>query len=174
MEPENNNLINSFFEQVENGQVEITKVNQDKEKLMLNLQNEVKHDLLKFTKSLIRKAEAKNQLKDRVTEILMNRLTDEDQLENIGTQTLFRALEILNKGDNEFVGSILASLKSSSSLSLNLDLSGDGKVDKMKEVNSLPPQKDISNEDFKAVRNVLMFLNKAKESGEFPELTDEI
>lgn len=162
------NQIDQFFEIVNSKEQSLKDKERVQNEKMLLLQNEVKHDLLKFTKSLIRKAEAKNQLKDRVTEILINRLTDEDQLENIGTQTLFRALEILNKGDNEFIGSILASLKSSSSLSLNLDLSGD-KPAQPKEIN-INPEKEISKEDFQAVKNVLAFIDKAKQSGEFPEL----
>lgn len=162
------NQIDQFFEIVNSKEQSLKDKERVQNEKMLLLQNEVKHDLLKFTKSLIRKAEAKNQLKDRVTEILINRLTDEDQLENIGTQTLFRALEILNKGDNEFIGSILASLKSSSSLSLNLDLSGDKPI-QPKEIN-INPEKEISKEDFQAVKNVLAFIDKAKQSGEFPEL----
>lgn len=170
MEPDN--FIDDFFNGVDSQEEVEKQIVNDKSKQMMILQDQVKHDLLKFTKSLIRKAEAKNQLKDRVSEILMNRLTDEDQLENIGTQTLFRALEILNKGDNEFIGSILASLKSSTSLSLNLDLTGEGKQSP-KEINSMKQDQDINKEDFQAVKNVLNFLNKAKQSGEFSELRDE-
>lgn len=170
MEPDN--FIEDFFNGVDSQEQVEKQIIDNKAQQMLVLQDQVKHDLLKFTKSLIRKAEAKNQLKDRVTEILMNRLTDEDQLENIGTQTLFRALEILNKGDNEFVGSILASLKSSTSLNLNLDLTGEGKPS-AKEINPMKQEQEINKEDFQAVKNVLNFLNKAKQSGEFSELRDE-
>jgi len=169
---ENENFIDDLFNQIDTQEESQNQIVENKSKQMLILQDQVKHDLLKFTRSLIRKAEAKNQLKDRVAEILMNRLTDEDQLENIGTQTLFRALEILNKGDNEFVGSILASLKSSASLNLNLDLSGEGKTSP-REINPSRPDQEINKDDFQAVKNVLNFLNKAKQSGEFSELINE-
>ena len=170
---ENENFIDDLFNQIDTQEESQKQIVENKSQQMLILQDQVKHDLLKFTRSLIRKAEAKNQLKDRVAEILMNRLTDEDQLENIGTQTLFRALEILNKGDNEFVGSILASLKSSASLNLNLDLGGGEGKNPPREINPSRPDQEINKDDFQAVKNVLNFLNKAKQSGEFSELINE-
>jgi hypothetical protein len=136
-----------------------------------------KLELLSFTRNLIKKAEAKNELKDRVVQILMDRLSDPDQVNDIPIGVLSNLYEKLSRNDNDFIGHILNGMRSSAS-NVNVNVANGSMTPReegMKEVNPIKQNlvDSINKEDYQSIRNVLSFVNKIKESGEFPEIENE-
>ena len=133
-----------------------------------------KLELLSFTRNLIKKAEAKNELKDRVVQILMDRLSDPDQVNDIPIGILSNLYEKLSRNDNDFIGHILNGMRSSASNNVQVNL-GDTQNKREKELNPIKENAvdSINKEDYQSIRNVLGFVNKIKNSGEFSELEDE-
>lgn len=133
-----------------------------------------KLELLSFTRNLIKKAEAKNELKDRVVQILMDRLSDPEQVNDIPIGVLSNLYEKLSRNDNDFIGHILNGMRSSASNNVQVNL-GDTQNKREKELNPVKENvvDSINKEDYQSIRNVLSFVNKIKNSGEFSELEDE-
>lgn len=137
--------------------------------------NEIaKLELLNFTRNLIKKAEAKNELKDRVVQILMERLNDPDQVADIPIGVLSNLYEKLSRNDNDFIGHILNGMRTSSaSVNVNVGNSNTNPINELKEVN---PNKNaiegINKDDYQSIKNVLNFVNKIKNSSEFPEVNE--
>lgn len=134
-----------------------------------------KLELLSFTRNLIKKAEAKNELKDRVVQILMDRLSDPDQVNDIPIGVLSNLYEKLSRNDNDFIGHILNGMRSSASNNVQVNL-GDTQPKHEKELNPIKQNLNdaINKEDYQSIRNVLSFVNKIKGSGEFSELEETI
>lgn len=143
---------------------------------LINSNEIAKLELLNFTRNLIKKAEAKNELKDRVVQILMERLSDPDQVADIPIGVLSNLYEKLSRNDNDFIGHILNGMRSSAA-SVNVNVGNNSNtsnpVNEIKEIN---PNKNvieaINKEDYQSIRNVLNFVNKIKGSGEFPEVNE--
>jgi hypothetical protein len=145
-------------------------------KELINSNELAKLELLSFTRNLIKKAEAKNELKDRVVQILMDRLSDPDQVADIPIGVLSNLYEKLSRNDNDFIGHILNGMRSSAS-NVNVNVANGSMTPReegMKEVNPIKQNlvDSINKEDYQSIRNVLSFVNKIKESGEFPEIED--
>ena len=145
-------------------------------KELINSNELAKLELLSFTRNLIKKAEAKNELKDRVVQILMDRLSDPDQVADIPIGVLSNLYEKLSRNDNDFIGHILNGMRSSAS-NVNVNVANGSMTprEEMKEVNPIKQNlvDSINKEDYQSIRNVLSFVNKIKESGEFPEIENE-
>jgi hypothetical protein len=146
-------------------------------KELINSNELAKLELLSFTRNLIKKAEAKNELKDRVVQILMDRLSDPDQVADIPIGVLSNLYEKLSRNDNDFIGHILNGMRSSAS-NVNVNVANGSMTPReegMKEVNPIKQNlvDSINKEDYQSIRNVLSFVNKIKESGEFPEIENE-
>jgi hypothetical protein len=167
-ENESNNSLNDFLNTIDIEQNQMNVRN-----TLANHNELAKLELLNFTRNLIKKAEAKNELKDRVVQILMDRLSDPDQVADIPIGVLSNLYEKLSRNDNDFIGHILNGMRSSASNNVQVNLG-----DTQKHEKELNPQKEnivnsINKEDYQSIRNVLTFVNKIKNSGEFSELEDE-
>lgn len=155
---ENENL-DKFFGNIESqsDQKEInTRLNQANDLLRL--------ELLNFTKGLIKKAESKNNLKDRVVQILEERLSNEDEVRDIPTSVLSKLLSDLSKTENDFTGNILNAMKTSTMAAININLNKDdpGSTKNINSNSEDSPQ--IDKGYYTSIKNVLSFIDKIKQN----------
>lgn len=163
----NNENLDKFFGNIEN------ESDQKQLNSKLNHANDLlRLELLNFTKNLIKKAESKNNLKDRVVEILEERLSNEDEVRDIPTSVLSKLLSDLAKTENDFTGNILNALKTSNMAAININLNKDGNPTAGET--TVNPEKDlqIDKEYYNSVKNVLHFLEKVKQEKNL-EITGE-
>jgi hypothetical protein len=161
MENENKQGLDKFFGDIEE------KSNQKELNVKLNQANDLlRLELLNFTKGLIRKAESKNNLKDRVVEILEERLNNEEEVRDIPTSVLSKLLSDLAKTENDFTGNILNAMKTSTMAAININLNKDGTPSNGGEVINPSGEPEIDKEHYNSIKNVLSFLNKVKDNTE--------
>ena len=162
MENENKENLDKFFGDIEK------KSDQKELNIKLNQANDLlRLELLTFTKGLIRKAESRNTLKDRVVEILEERLSNEDEVRDIPTAVLSKLLSDLAKTENDFTGNILNAMKTSTMAAININLNKDGSpTSNPSELSNPSGEPEIEKDHYNSIKNVLSFLNKVKSEKE--------
>lgn len=169
MENENEN-VDEFFENLE-----LSNRGEFIQKQLSEKNDLLKMELLNFTRSLIKKAEAKNSLKDRVVEILEERLNNEDEFRDIPTSVLANLFEKLAKTENDFVANILQASKNSTMAAININMPGaGGKAKEEGYVEQKPKELDISKTEYDSIKNVLNFINKVKEDSPNSHIEAEV
>lgn len=127
-----------------------------------------KLELLRLTRSRMRKAEALDDIIDTSLEILKTRLNPEDpnELSEVSTGSLTFIVKEFSKVNSDLLAGILGATKSAKSI-------GD---DAPKNPEFVPPpekKEQISKEEFNSIKNVVNFLQKVQSTGEFPEIGDQ-
>jgi hypothetical protein len=100
----------SFFSKIEK-----LKNNLDSSQLQVEIDRDIKLELLMFLKSQIDTITQKNSLKSTISNIIYKRVVDgensEDEDKKISNSILIKLLDILMKSENESIDSILSVLK---------------------------------------------------------------
>lgn len=169
MENENRENLDKFFGDIEK------KSDQKELNVKLNQANDLlRLELLTFTKGLIKKAESRNTLKDRVVEILEERLNNDDEVRDIPTAVLSRLLSDLAKTENDFTGNILNAMKTSTMAAININLNKDGNPSAgSQDPSSGSGEPEINKDDYNSIKNVLSFLNKVKDNKDSKDIIGE-
>lgn len=166
---ENESSLEELFKVVENSDEDEKRVLIQKR--ISREQELAKLELIRFTRNRMSKSDSINQIVDKASKILIDRLDqDEVELANISTGTLTYIIEKLSKVEVDLLGAMLSANKSTPSINLNIGDKPSGGTEAPKK-----PEVPIDKDQFERARKVLDFLDKIediKNSGEFKK--DEI
>lgn len=121
---------------------------------------QVKLELIKFTKAKLKKSEMINQIIQKAADILFERLNgDEFELEDISTNTLLNIIEKLSKLDIDMLGTLLNKSQQNQHV-INIDATT-GQV-----IQNNESEMQIDKDTYQTVKKIINFLETLEKNKE--------